>query len=94
MRTLLILIVLMLLASAVEAQVYVRPHARRDGTYVPGHYRSKPDGNPHNNYSYPGNVNPYTGRVAPGEPNKYLRDYDGGSRPRRSGSALDRYLGE
>jgi hypothetical protein len=45
---------------------WVRPYYKSDGTYVPGHYRSNPDGNPYNNYSYPGNVNPYTGRVAPG----------------------------
>jgi hypothetical protein len=45
---------------------WVRPYYKRDGTYVQGHYRSNPDGNPYNNYSYPGNVNPYTGRVAPG----------------------------
>jgi len=94
MRTILDLIIIALLAGTAQAQVYVRPHVRSDGTYVPGHYRSKPDGNPYNNYGYPGNVNPYTGRVAPGDPSKYPQDYDGGSRPRRSGWALDRYLGK
>lgn len=34
--------------------------------------RSNPDGNPYNNWSYPGNTNPYTGKVAPGNPSTYL----------------------
>jgi hypothetical protein len=55
----------------------VRGYYRRDGTYVQPHYRSNPDGNPYNNYSYPGNLNPYTGQVAPGNPNTYLeRSYE------------------
>jgi hypothetical protein len=41
--------------------VYVRPHVRSNGTYVSGHYRSAPGGNVLNNWSTPGNVNPYTG---------------------------------
>lgn len=43
------------------ADEYVRGHVRRDGTYVPPHYRTSPDGNPHNNWSSRGNTNPYTG---------------------------------
>lgn len=37
--------------------------------------RSAPDGNPYNNWSFPGNVNPYTGKVAPGDPATYLKNY-------------------
>ena len=48
---------------------------RKDGTYVRSHYRSAPDGNPYNNYSYPGNTNPYTGEVATGKPSTYLKNY-------------------
>lgn len=59
--------------------VYVNGYQRRDGTYVQPHMRSAPDGNPYNNYSYPGNTNPYTGKVAPGNPNTYLRNYGSGS---------------
>jgi hypothetical protein len=55
-----------------QAQVWVSPYARRDGTQVQGHWRSNPDGNPYNNWSYPGNVNPYTGKQATGDPNRYL----------------------
>jgi hypothetical protein len=32
-------------------------------------------GDPYNNYSFPGNTNPYTGKVAPGDPDTYLRNY-------------------
>ena len=75
----------MLLPAIVAAQVYVNPYVRRDGTQVEGHYRSAPDGNPSNNYSYPGNTNPYTGRVAPGSSDTYLRQQDGGSSLRLDG---------
>ncbi|WP_291908775.1 SH3 domain-containing protein [Chitinophaga sp. CB10] len=56
-------------------QVKVSGYYRKDGTYVQPHYRSSPDGNPYNNWSYPGNVNPYTGKVAPGNPDTYLKNY-------------------
>ena len=35
---------------------------RSNGTYVPGHFRSAPDGVNSNNWSARGNVNPYTGK--------------------------------
>jgi hypothetical protein len=60
---------------AAEAQVHVRGYFRKNGTYVQPHYRSAPDGNPYNNYSYPGNLNPYTGEVATGDPSTYLNNY-------------------
>lgn len=57
------------------AQVRVKGYYRKDGTYVRPHMRSNPDGNPYNNWSYPGNINPYTGKVATGNPETYLRNY-------------------
>lgn len=52
--------------------VYVRPHASKSGTYIPGHYRSAPDGSFSNNWSTKGNINPFTGqegtRVTPPQP--------------------------
>ena len=57
------------------AQVWVNPYTRKDGTQVQGHYGSNPDGNPYNNWSYPGNVNPHTGKQATGDPNRYLEQY-------------------
>lgn len=42
--------------------VWVNGYQRRDGTYVPGHWRSAPDGDPWNNWSSYPNVNPSTGQ--------------------------------
>jgi len=67
----------------VGVDVYVRGYRRKDGTYVRPHYRSRPDGNPYNNFSFPGNKNPYTGKVAPGNPDTYLRRYYGRGSNRR-----------
>ena len=58
--------------SSAQAQVSVDPYTRKDGTQIQGQYRSTPEGNPYNNYSYPGNTNPYTGKQATGDPNRYL----------------------
>ncbi len=61
--------------SMARADQYVNGYTRSDGTYVQPYWRSEPDGNPHNNYSFPGNLNPYTGTIAPGNPDTYLDDY-------------------
>jgi hypothetical protein len=55
--------------------VHVNGYYRKDGTYVQPYVRSSPDGNPYNNYSYPGNTNPYTGKVATGKAETYLQNY-------------------
>lgn len=68
-------ILLLALALTTNAQVYVRGYYRSNGTYVHPHYRSSPDGNPYNNWSYPGNINPYTGKIATGNPDTYLRNH-------------------
>lgn len=57
------------------SQVRVRGYFRKDGTYVQPHVRSAPDGNPYNNYSFPGNYNPNTGTITPGNSESYLRRY-------------------
>ena len=80
MRTRLQIVALGLLTLAFGAceafsQVHVRGYVRSDGTYVPPHARSSPDGNPYNNYGYPGNINPFTGKVATGDPLAYLERY-------------------
>jgi hypothetical protein len=55
--------------SDAQAQVKVNGYRRSNGTYVPSHYRSKPNGSFHDNWSTKGNRNPYTGewgtRVTP-----------------------------
>lgn len=65
--------------STVEAAVRVRGYYRSNGTYVAPHYRSDPDSSPYNNWSYPGNTNPYTGETATGNPSTYLKNYENSS---------------
>jgi hypothetical protein len=45
--------VLLLSMGLALAQVHVDGYYR-GGTYVQPHYRTAPDGNPYNNYGYPG----------------------------------------
>ncbi|MHA1470959.1 MAG: hypothetical protein ACTSSP_10440, partial [Candidatus Asgardarchaeia archaeon] len=65
MKKLIILIVIMmsLATSLLMADVSVKGYYRKNGTYVAPHYRSNPDGNPYNNWSTKGNINPYTGKI-------------------------------
>lgn len=72
-------ILVLLLAGVLTSEVLagsVRGYFRRDGTYVQPHQRSNPDGNPYNNYNFPGNYNPNTGRTTPGDPDRYLERYE------------------
>lgn len=62
LRLLLVIVLLMVPATADARDVYVDGYYKRDGTYVQPHYRSAPDNNPYNNWSTKGNVNPYTGQ--------------------------------
>jgi len=57
-----IVLLLALCGGFAHADTYVQGHMRKDGTYVQGHMRSSPDGNPYNNYSTQGNINPHTGQ--------------------------------
>lgn len=59
----------------VNAAVHVNGYFKSNGTYVAPHYRSNPDGNPYNNWSFPGNTNPYTGKTATGNADTYLNNY-------------------
>lgn len=43
--------------------IYVPGFTRSDGTYVPGYYKTRSDGDCSNNYSSKGNYNPHTGKV-------------------------------
>lgn len=75
-KFIIVLIAIFTLATSVAfADVWVNGYYRDNGTYVEGYWRSSPDSDPTNNYSYPGNTNPYTGVVAPGNPNTYLNNY-------------------
>lgn len=81
MNKLICIVLFLLINIVVLSQVSVRGYYRKDGTYVEPYMRSSPDKSPYNNYSYPGNVNPYTGKVAGGNPDTYLKKYknSGGS---------------
>lgn len=48
--------------SDAGGRTYVRGHIRKDGAYVPPHYRTAPDSSFYNNWSTLGNINPYTGK--------------------------------
>ena len=48
--------------SRSSSDVYVRGYTRKDGTVVPGHYRSAPNSTNRDNFSTRGNTNPYTGK--------------------------------
>jgi len=74
-RMMLVAAVSLTASSRSWADEYVHGYYRGNGTYVQPYFRSDPDGNPYNNYSYPGNLNPHTGEIAPGNPGTYLRNY-------------------
>lgn len=54
---------LSLFLGSVVADVRVRGHFRKDGTYVAPHMRSSPNSTTLDNWSTKGNINPYTGQV-------------------------------
>lgn len=56
--------------------VFVKDYIRKDGTLVKAHFRSGPDGDPFNNFTFPGNLNPYTGEIADGSAVQYLVNHE------------------
>ena len=72
---LLVLFTFNILEVDAARRVRVKGYYRKDGTYVRPHYRTAPDSNPYNNYSYPGNYNPNTGKITTGNPSTYLQRY-------------------
>jgi hypothetical protein len=70
------LVVLTVLFSVSFSQADgVRGHYRSNGMYVQPYQRTHPDVSPYNNYGFPGNYNPNSGRITPGNPNSYLDNY-------------------
>ena len=59
----LIFVAFVVVASSASAQTYVRPHVKNDGTYVEGHYKTRPNNTTADNYNTQGNVNPFTGQA-------------------------------
>ena len=62
---------------------YVQGYTRQNGTYVQGYNRSSANGTACDNYSYQGNVNPYTGREGTST-QLDQNDYGYKPRPRRN----------
>ena len=77
MKRLFASLALLVMASTVLGDVYVRGGYREDGTYVRPHYRSDPDGDFSNNWSTYPNVNPYNGKIGTRTmlPNSYGDSY-------------------
>lgn len=63
-------IVIACLGTSAFAQVRVRGHFRKDGTYVAPHVRTKPNNTRSDNWSTRGNVNPYTGEAGTQSPDR------------------------
>ena len=63
--------------AACYGSTYVRGYFKSNGTYVSGHYRTCPDSSPYNNYSFPGNYNPNSGRITGGSRSSYIDNYYG-----------------
>jgi hypothetical protein len=66
---------MLLLTGVLAADVFagsVKGYYRKDGTYVQPHQRTNPDSSRSNNYSFPGNYNPNTGKITPGNPGSAL----------------------
>ena len=61
-KVILLVMALVLLASTVYAE-RVSGYYRRDGTYVNSYNRSSSNSTVTDNYSFKGNVNPYTGQA-------------------------------
>ncbi|MBN8825487.1 MULTISPECIES: hypothetical protein [unclassified Spirosoma] len=66
MNRLLLFLILILSGPLSWAQVHVRGYYRKDGTYVRPHERTRPNNTVTDNYSYPGNYNPNTGKITGG----------------------------
>jgi hypothetical protein len=87
-KILLLLFFNIFISLSLYSQVYVSGYTKKNGTYVEPHYRSSPNSNPNDNYSFPGNTNPYTGKTSTGNPDTYLENYNNRrSRNRNYGSS-------
>ena len=85
MRTISALFVAVTLLAALPAHAdsYVNGYVKKDGTYVPPHFKSNNDNNAWNNYSTKGNANPYTGEKGYVDPYKSNSGSSFGSSYRR-----------
>ena len=64
-------------AASCYGSTWVDGYIRTDGTYVHGHYRTCPDSSTSNNWSAPGNTNPFTGSGGASSGSTYHPRYSG-----------------
>ena len=82
MRKMYLLIFIVLISLTIQGQsrsssdVYVKGYVRKNGTVVPGYYRSAPNNTNRDNFSTKGNTNPYTGSKGHIEPDNNTRYYN------------------
>lgn len=67
-RLILIALIAGLTSPALARNTNVKPHVRKDGTYVSGHVRTTPNRTKLDNYSTSPNVNPRTGKTGTVDP--------------------------
>jgi len=61
--------------SVTFAQSWVDGYYKKDGTYVPGHFKSNSNNTTLDNYSTKGNINPFTGEKGYKDPYKTSTSY-------------------
>jgi len=82
----------LIISQILFSQVKVSGYTKKNGTYVEPYFRSSPNSNPYDNYSFPGNTNPYTGKTSTGNPDTYLENYyNKSSGSKNYGSTLNNY---
>jgi hypothetical protein len=84
-------IILLTFSTTGFGQVHVKGYTKSNGTYVEPHTRSSPNSSPYDNYSYPGNTNPYTGKIATGNPDTYIKNNSKNSEPSTSDIWVEGY---
>lgn len=83
MKKLLFIALLGFGAMSASADQHVNGYVRKDGTYVPPHFRSSPDAYKFNNFSSQGSTNPYTGERGTNPAYPQYQPYDHLPQPRR-----------
>ena len=56
-------IALLFLSFSASASCWVNGYYKSNGTYVQGYFKSCPNNTVYDNYSYRGNINPYTEKM-------------------------------
>lgn len=51
--------IILAVSASAQGTHWVNPYYERGGEFHRGHYQTNPDGNPFNNWSYPGTSYPY-----------------------------------